>query len=76
MLKLMIYIKDNGEGISDENLKKIAEPFFTTKEHGTGLGVGLSTEIVKKHQGTIEYHSKQGVGTTVILTFPLLAVYE
>ena len=74
--KLMIYIKDNGEGISDENLKKIAEPFFTTKEHGTGLGVGLSTEIVKKHQGTIEYHSKQGVGTTVILTFPLLAVYE
>ena len=73
---LMIYIKDNGEGISDENLKKIAEPFFTTKEHGTGLGVGLSMEIVKKHHGSIQYHSKLGIGTTVVLTFPLLAIYE
>ena len=74
--QLMIYVKDNGEGISDEHLNKIAEPFFTTKEHGTGLGVGLSMEIVKKHHGTMKYHSKVGNGTTVILTFPLLAIYE
>ena len=55
-----------------ENLKKIAEPFFTTKEYGTGLGVGLSMEIVKKHQGTMKYYSKEGNGTTVELVFPLL----
>ena len=72
----MIYIKDNGEGISDENLKKIVEPFFTTKENGTGLGVGLSIDIVKKHHGSIQYYSKQGIGTTVVLTFPLLSISE
>ena len=69
---LFIYIKDNGVGITLENLKKIAEPFFTTKEYGTGLGVGLSMEIVKKHQGTMKYYSKEGNGTTVELVFPLL----
>lgn len=74
--QLMIYIKDNGEGISDENLKKIVEPFFTTKENGTGLGVGLSIDIVKKHHGSIQYYSKQGIGTTVVLTFPLLSISE
>lgn len=70
--QLFIYIKDNGVGITLENLKKIAEPFFTTKEYGTGLGVGLSMEIVKKHQGTMKYYSKEGNGTTVELVFPLL----
>ena len=74
--QLMIYIKDNGEGISGENLKKIVEPFFTTKENGTGLGVGLSIDIVKKHHGSIQYYSKQGIGTTVVLTFPLLSISE
>lgn len=67
-----IYIEDTGEGISAENLEKIAEPFFTTKEDGTGLGVGLSMEIIKKHGGSMEYHSVLDKGTTVQISFQLL----
>ena len=70
--QITIYIKDNGVGIPEENLEKMKEPFFTTKEHGTGLGVGLSIEIVKKHDGTMQYHSQVGKGTTVEMTFPLI----
>lgn len=63
--KIHITIKDNGSGISKENLKKISEPFFTTKQRGTGLGVSLSTEIIKAHDGKIQYFSELEKGTTV-----------
>ncbi len=68
---IRIYIEDNGIGISSENLKRISEPFYTTKQNGTGLGVLLANEIVSAHNGSIEYNSKEGVGTTVIITLPL-----
>ncbi len=45
------YIEDNGSGISKENMQKIMEPFFTTKCNGTGLGLSLSSEIIKAHKG-------------------------
>ena len=67
-----VYIEDTGEGISKENLEKITEPFFTTKAIGTGLGVGLSMEIIHKHHGKMKYHSKVGKGTKVEISFPLL----
>ncbi len=60
-----IYIEDNGEGMSDEVLKKFAEPFFTTKKNGTGLGTSLSKEIIKAHDGKINYSSIENKGTTV-----------
>lgn len=68
-----IVIEDNGLGISTENIKKIFNPFFTTKEPGKGTGQGLSiahTVIVKKHQGTIEVTSTPGVGTSVNISLP------
>lgn len=66
---LCVTIEDNGCGISKENLRKMKEPFFTTKEKGTGLGVYLSSEIMKAHGGLMRYSSKEGVGTTVVLSF-------
>ena len=54
------------EGMSPEDkLKRIGEPFFTTKDKGTGLGIKLSTEIIELHDGSIKYASKENEGTTV-----------
>lgn len=69
--EIKIFIKDNGIGISKENMEKISEPFFTTKTNGTGLGLVLSNEIIALHNGTIKYESKEGIGTTVIITLPI-----
>ena len=63
--KIKIYIEDNGIGMSKETLKKIKEPFFTTKNNGTGLGTSLSTEIIKAHNGEINYSSTEHNGTPV-----------
>ena len=68
---IKIYVEDNGIGISKENLKKISQPFFTTKQNGTGLGVLLSKEIITAHNGKLEYKSKEKEGTTVTITLPL-----
>jgi signal transduction histidine kinase len=66
-------IRDNGCGISEENLNKIFEPFFTTKKegHGTGLGLSITFGLVKKLRGDIEVHSKVGEGTTFVVTLPV-----
>lgn len=73
---VQVIVQDNGCGISKENLKKMKEPFFTTKPKGTGLGVYLSQEIVKAHDGTLRYFSKEGKGTTVIASFPYVALKD
>ena len=70
--KIKIYIEDNGIGINKENIKKIGDPFFTTKQNGTGLGVLLSKEIINAHNGNIEYKSKEGEGTIVVITLPII----
>ena len=64
-------IEDNGVGMNDYVLSKISEPFYTTKPDGTGLGVLLSNEIICAHNGSIDYESEEGVGTLVVITFPL-----
>ena len=63
--EIRIYISDNGIGMNEEILSKFNEPFFTTKKNGTGLGTPLSTEIIKAHNGKINYSSAQNIGTTV-----------
>lgn len=68
---IVVEIIDNGIGIDKDNLDKIKEPFFTTKQNGTGLGVLLSHEIVKAHSGNIEYESELGSGTKVTINIPL-----
>lgn len=69
--KIQIKVEDTGTGISKENLQKIDKMFYTTKEHGTGIGVALSKEIVERHQGNICYQSKLGKGTKVIILLPI-----
>ena len=57
--KVRLTIADNGMGISPDNLKRIFEPFFTTKQAvGTGLGLWISRELVKKNDGRIQVRSK------------------
>ena len=64
-----IKISDTGSGIPKENLAKIFDPFFTTKEvgKGTGLGMNVVYNIIKKHNGLIDVESKVGQGTTFII---------
>ncbi|NQX65608.1 PAS domain S-box protein [Paenibacillus alba] len=64
------FFEDQGQGISEERLPRIGEPFYTTKEKGTGLGMMVSFAIIDEHQGHIAYQSKLGVGTTVHIQLP------
>ena len=66
-----IKIQDTGQGISEENIKKIFNPFFTTKERGSGLGLAIVRKIIEGHRGTIGVDSEVGEGTTVNITLPL-----
>ncbi|MBD2867673.1 PAS domain-containing sensor histidine kinase [Paenibacillus arenilitoris] len=66
-----IRIKDGGPGISQELIKKIGEPFVTTKEKGTGLGLMISSRIIEAHRGTLGISSKAGEGTVVEITLPV-----
>ena len=58
-------------GISEENLQNMKQPFFSTKKAGTGLGVYLSKEIIKAHEGNLTYYSKEGKGTKVKIILPI-----
>ncbi len=68
-----ISISDNGCGISQENLSRLTDPFFTTKDpgKGTGLGLSITSKIIKDYNGTIIFKSKVGKGTKVTITLPL-----
>ena len=65
-----ILIKDTGSGISEDNLKKLFEPYFTTKKNGMGLGLVSTLNIIKSHKADIKVESKENVGTTFIISFP------
>jgi two-component system, sporulation sensor kinase E len=69
--EVRLKIADSGVGIPEENMDKIFEPYFTTKDFGSGLGLTLVYKIVKEHMGDIEISSKVGEGTTMTLSFPL-----
>jgi len=68
---IIIEVIDNGIGMEKETLERITEMFFTTKKNGTGLGVALSKEIIKAHNGKILYESEINSGTKVTIKLPL-----
>ena len=65
-----VEIIDTGKGISEENLSKIFEPYFSTKETGTGLGLAIVHKVVEMHNGTIDVESKIGEGTKFTVKIP------
>ena len=65
-----IEVADKGVGISEENLSKIFEPYFSTKETGTGLGLAIVQKIIEDHNGTIEAASKLNDGTIFTVKLP------
>ena len=72
----MISVKDNGPGITPENLEKIREPLFTTKSFGTGLGLPAVDQIVIQHGGVLEIFSEPGQGATFTIKLPLFSTIE
>lgn len=68
--QVVVSIKDTGPGIAEENLKKIFDPFYSTKEGGTGLGLVITRKIVEEHKGSIEVESTPGQGTTFKISLP------
>ena len=69
--RIVITVHDSGPGIGAANMGKIFDPFFSTKERGTGLGLALVQHIVVDHGGQIEVASPSGEGTTFTLTLPM-----
>lgn len=68
---LKVTIQDNGNGIDKERLERLGEPFYSSKEKGTGLGLTVSFKIVQSHNGQIYFDSVVNQGTTVTLLFPI-----
>ena len=68
--KILLEIKDNGTGIPDRIIGRIFEPYFTTKDFGSGIGLTLVYKIIKEHKGDITISSSEGKGTSFTLSFP------
>jgi signal transduction histidine kinase len=70
---VVLAVEDRGRGIPSEDLEKIFDPFFTTRreEGGTGLGLSVTSTIVKEHRGELDIRSEPGQGTTVKVLFPV-----
>jgi two-component system NtrC family sensor kinase len=68
---VVIRVTDTGSGIPENELNKIFQPFYTTRQSGTGLGLSISYGIIKAHSGDIEVESTPGKGTTLTITLPV-----
>nr|WP_096155228.1 HAMP domain-containing sensor histidine kinase [Bacillus sp. FJAT-45066] len=67
---VFITIKDHGKGIPQEILDKVGQPFFTTKENGTGLGLMVTMKIIENHGGSFFIKGVENSGTTVKIILP------
>ncbi|MCX7749721.1 MAG: ATP-binding protein [Clostridia bacterium] len=68
--EMYILISDNGKGITEEEKSRIGQPFFTTKETGTGLGLNVCYQIIREHRGKIWFESEVGRGTNFFIAIP------
>lgn len=68
---LQICVTDEGEGIRDEDMEKIFDPYYSTKEMGSGMGLAISYAVIKRHKGYIDVESKVGEGTSFCLYLPI-----
>jgi len=67
--RILVQVSDTGPGITSENREKIFVPFFSTKDGGSGIGLSLSRQIMRLHNGTINVHSDPESKTTFFLRF-------
>jgi polar amino acid transport system substrate-binding protein len=74
----VVKVQDEGVGIAPEALPHITDPFFTTKSDsgGIGLGLSISSRIIKEHGGTLTFTSEPGRGTTAEIILPVLGTYH
>ncbi|QNF31021.1 PAS domain S-box protein [Metabacillus sp. KUDC1714] len=68
---IVVSIIDRGTGISEDKIKRLGQPFYTTKERGTGLGLMVSYKIIEEHRGIVDVESEEGKGTTFHITLPI-----
>jgi two-component system NtrC family sensor kinase len=68
--RLVLHVEDDGVGIAAEHLPRLFQPYFTTKKHGTGLGLFVTRKLVQDHGGDIDVASEPGRGTRFRLRFP------
>jgi signal transduction histidine kinase len=68
---LQVEIQDDGCGIAPADAAKVFQPYFTTKEHGTGLGLFMTRKLLQDHEGTVDFESEPGEGTTFRVRLPV-----
>jgi signal transduction histidine kinase len=71
--RVVVEIRDTGQGIAEDDLPRLFDPFFTTKPGGTGLGLSIVRKILEQHGGSIELRSRVGEGTTIVVELPAAA---
>ncbi|MCL6617224.1 MAG: ATP-binding protein, partial [Anoxybacillus ayderensis] len=69
--EVIITIRDTGKGMTEDELKNIGLPYYTTKSKGTGLGTMIASRLIRQMGGTMAYESRLNEGTTVTITLPL-----
>lgn len=74
--RLLVVVQDTGEGFTPQALEKVAQPFFTTKSHGVGLGMFAAKQILEAHGGTLLVESAQGKGTTITVALPIASAVQ
>ncbi|ARU60001.1 hypothetical protein CBW65_02170 [Tumebacillus avium] len=67
---VMLQVIDTGIGMTDEEIQNLGSPFYSTKTEGTGLGLTVSSKIIKEHRGQLDVQSEKGVGTTITIRLP------
>jgi signal transduction histidine kinase len=68
---VVVAVRDNGAGMPPDQAKRVFEPYFTTKKHGTGLGLFVTRQLVTEHGGTVEFESAPGQGAAFRVRLPL-----
>lgn len=68
--KSIILIKDNGKGIKEENLEKLFDPFYSSKDSGYGIGLSITDRLIRENRGSIKIESELGKGSSVIIKLP------
>ncbi len=69
---VIIYIRDRGDGIDEKSFEKIFDPFYTTKVHGSGIGLSISRQFIRARSGELKIYNRENEGVTVEVVLPLV----